>query len=141
MKRFLSLLMLLMGLWLPMACDKDDGKDDGGSTPSSFIIHIRVPPAEKNLEFSLNQGTLNALADDAFGRQFEALGLNADAQLIIKRDGAEIDRLSFKKEGSGVWFFAGSPTAFTSAPPVLPQNDQDLVVYFVPGPSQAKQNW
>jgi pullulanase-type alpha-1,6-glucosidase len=143
MKRFLSLLLLMVGLWLPMACDKDSGKDDGGAAPapSSFTIHFRIPPSEKNLEFSLNQGTLKPLADDGFGRQFEATGLAADATLIVKRDGEEVDRLAFKPEGTGVWFFAGSPTAFKAAPPVLPQNDEDLVVYFVPAPSQAKQNW
>jgi pullulanase-type alpha-1,6-glucosidase len=140
MKRLLS-LVLLLGLWLPMACDKDKDKDEGGAAPSSFVIHFRIPPAEKNLEFSLNQGTLTALADDAFGRRFEATGHPADAELIVKRDGEEIERLAFKAEGSGVWFFAGSPTAFKAGPPVLPQNDQDLVVYFVPGPGQTTQGW
>jgi len=139
MKRFLSLLMLL-SLWLPMACEKD--KDNGGgTTPAPFVIHFRIPPAEKNLEFTVSEGSLTALPDDAFGRQFAVTGAGANAELIVTRDSEVIERLAFKAEGPGVWFFAGSPTAFTAAPPVLPQNDKDLVVYFVPGPGQATQSW
>jgi pullulanase-type alpha-1,6-glucosidase len=142
MKRFLS-LVLLLGLWLPLACDKNSDKDKGGTTaaPSSLLIHFRIPPTEKDLEFSLNQGTLKALDDDAFGRRFEATGLGADAELIVKRDGEEIERLAFRAEGEGVWFFAGSPTAFTAPPPVLPEHDKDVVIYFVPGPGQTQQDW
>ncbi|HYX36501.1 MAG TPA: pullulanase-type alpha-1,6-glucosidase [Oligoflexus sp.] len=140
MRCFLSILLLL-GFWLPMACDQQSDDNGNGTEPEAFVIHLRIPPTEQNLEFSLTQGSLTALPDDAFGRKFAVTGAAENTALVVTRAGEEVERLAFPVEGPGVWFFAGSPTAFTTAPPLLPQNDKDLVVYFVPGADQATQSW
>lgn len=127
-------MTLLAGLWLLMGCSKTS-RDNSGS----FLIHFSVPPSEKDLEFAVDQGRLEPLTDDSFGRRFAAD--KVAKELIVRRKGEEFQRLALRQDGNEAWFFAGSNKAYSSAPPVLPQNEKDLVVYFVPDSDQAQAGW
>lgn len=129
------LLFLLILGFMPLACVENP--DVPGV--DTFVVHLHIPPSEKNLEFAVDQGRLTALPEDGFGQQFL---VSAQAkELIVTRAGVEVERLAFRQTGEGIWFFAGSIVGYATPPPVLPEKPGEVVVYYVPTAGDVDQNW
>lgn len=139
MWRFLSFIFVL-SLSLPVACTNSKTAGESSSVPP-LIVHFHGLRADASLSFSLSEGELQPLADDQFGRRWLVNGLEEPTALIVSRGGTELDRLPLEPGKEALWFYAGSQKAFDAPPPLLPESEGEVVVYFLPSPAQAGKDW